>query len=151
MTCWTCFSCVTDFTLSQFQDYKQIFFILWLIFFFYCNILDETLEQWFSIPVMGNSWSAHFVGLSYLTTRAGPSLYEASGRILFGAPQCHQYDWLLSKLDYSHTINLTHPFSLLFVVAVLLTIVCLACFYLYLIFNCNSWKLTRVVRCWFAL
>ncbi len=40
--------------------------------------------------------------------RAGPSLYGAISRIYLGAPQCRQYDWLLSKLDYSHTINLTH-------------------------------------------
>ncbi len=54
-----------------------------------------------------------------IKVRAGPNLYGALSRILFGGPSV--YDWLLSKLDYSHTINLTHPISVLFVVAVLLT------------------------------
>ncbi len=52
--------------------------------------------------------------------RAGPSLYGALSRILFGGPSVPPI-WLLSKLDYSHTINLTHPLSVLFDVAVLLT------------------------------
>ncbi len=66
-----------------------------------------------------------------------------------GAPRCRQYDWLLSKLDYSHTINLTHPLSVLFVVAVLLkSYHCLpACFHPSVIFNCNSNKSGQVLIC----
>ncbi len=66
---------------------------------------------------------SHIAGcaiFSILIVRAGPSLYGAPSRILFGGPSVPPI-WLLSKLDYSHTINLTHPLSVLFVVAVLLT------------------------------
>ncbi len=58
-----------------------------------------------------------------------------------GAPRCRQYDWLLSKHDYSHTINLTHPLSYHY------PNMSACMFYPSVIFNCNSCKLTTVVRC----
>ncbi len=78
--------------------------------------------------------------LFIVTSRPGPSLYGARSRIVLGGASVRQYDWLLSKLDYSHTINLTHPLSVLFVVAVLLTSYhsLPACFYPSVMFNSNN-------------
>ncbi len=50
---------------------------------------------------LGETWwdsKCEVIPTSYELTQAGPAFMGPQAEFYLGAPQCHQYDWLLSSL-----------------------------------------------------